>query len=105
MSEQNLSPITPYAAAKVANAVLAKRGEERVITPQMMYSYAKNGHIDTVTVPGSKKVHFDGNAFKTWLTGYINNTTSAGRQDYNKLAAQYMLDDETEEVEETVDAE
>jgi hypothetical protein len=105
MSEQNLSPITPYAAAKVANTVLAAKGEERVITPQMMYSYAKNDRIATVDVPGTNKVHFDGNAFKTWLTGYINNTTSTGRQDYNKLAAQYMVADETEEVEETVDAE
>lgn len=104
MSEQNLSPITPYAAAKVANTVLAAKGEERVITPQMMYSYAKNGRIDTVEVAGTKKVHFSGNAFKSWLTDYVNNTTSTGRQDYNKLAAQYMVAD-TEEVEETVDAE
>jgi hypothetical protein len=100
-----MSPITPYAAAKVANTVLAAKGEERVITPQMMYSYAKSNRIATVVVPGEKKVYFDGNAFKTWLTGYVLNTTGSGRQDYNKLAAEYMVEDETETETETETAE
>ena len=67
-----------------------------MITPQMMYSYAKN-RIETVEVEGSKKIYFVGESFKAWLTDYVNNTTSSGRQDYNKLAAQYMVGVEVEE--------
>jgi hypothetical protein len=85
-----MEPITPFYAAKVANVVLAANGQERIVTPQMMYSYAKNHRIQTVEVPGNKKVHFDGDAFKAWLDGYVAGTGTVGKKDVEKLAAQYM---------------
>jgi hypothetical protein len=85
-----MEPITPFYAAKVANIVLQATGKDNVITPQMMYSYAKNRRIATVEVEGSKKVHFDGDAFKAWLDGYVSGTGSTGKRDVEKLAAQYM---------------
>jgi hypothetical protein len=85
-----MEPITPFYAAKVANVVLAAAGQERIVTPQMMYSYAKNGRIKTVSVEGTKKVHFDADAFKIWLDAYVAGKTSTGKKDVNALAAQYM---------------
>jgi hypothetical protein len=85
-----LPPITPYAAAQITNRVLKAKGVDKEITPQMMYSYAKKNSIQTVTVAGSKKVHFDGDAFKTWLTAYVNGgSVTTGRADYDKLAKQF----------------
>lgn len=95
----SLSPLTPYAAAKVANVVLANKGMDKTITPQMMYSYAKNDRIETVEVPGTKKVHFDGDAFKAWLESYIAGNAASGRTDFDKLATQYMTSTEVDESE------
>jgi hypothetical protein len=98
MSEQptnqpttNYAPITPYAAHKIVNIVLASKGQDKVVTPQMMYSYAKNKRIATTEVPGSKKVYFDGNAFKAWLDAYVSGQNVAGgKVNFENLASQYM---------------
>jgi hypothetical protein len=85
-----MNPITPFAAAKVANAVLKAKGQERTITPQMMYSYARNNRIATIVVDGTKKIFFDGDAFKKWLDAYVSNTAGTGKVYYDELAKQYM---------------
>lgn len=38
-----MSEMTPYAFANALSAELKKRGYEKVIRPQMMYNYKKNG--------------------------------------------------------------
>jgi hypothetical protein len=90
-TEKKYAPITPYAAHKVVNLVLSSKGQDRVVTPQMMYSYAHNNRIQTVTVPGSKKVYFDGNAFKQWLDSYVSGQNVAGgKVNFESLAAEYL---------------
>jgi hypothetical protein len=85
------APITPYAAHKIVNIVLASKGQDKVVTPQMMYSYAANNRIKTIEVPGNKKVHFDGNAFKEWLDAYVaGGNVAGGKVNFENLAAQYM---------------
>jgi hypothetical protein len=90
--EQRMPNLTPYYAAKVVEAVFSARGIEGTRpTPQMMYSYAKKGTIKTVE--GTKKVMFDGNAFKKWLDEYIQKAASglgAGKVDIEVLADQFM---------------
>jgi hypothetical protein len=86
-----MDAITPYAAAKVVNIVLASKGQDRVVTPQMMYSYAKNKRIATVTIAGDKKVYFDGDSFKQWLDAYVaGKNVAGGKVNFETLAAQYM---------------
>jgi hypothetical protein len=86
-----MEPITPYAAAKVVNIVLASKGQDRIVTPQMMYSYAKNKRIATISIVGDKKVYFDGDAFKIWLDSYVSGKNVAGgKVNFETLASQYM---------------
>jgi hypothetical protein len=85
-----MNPITPFAAARVANVVLKAAGQERTVTPQMLYSYARNKRITTVKVDGTDKIFFDGNAFKKWLDAYVQNKSGTGKVDYDELAKQYM---------------
>jgi len=87
-----LGPLTPYAAWKVAEAVLTARSlDSSKLAPQRFYGMAKKGQIATVQLAGDKKVYFDGEAFKTWLTAYMTGTAQVGgRQNYDKLAEQYM---------------
>jgi hypothetical protein len=85
-----LSPITPFYAAKVANIRLASEGIEKTVTPQMLYTYHKKGTIASATVTGSDKKYFDGDAFKTWLNQYVTGGATNTRTDVEALAAQYM---------------
>jgi len=84
------SPLTPYAAAKVANIVLAAKGVEKTVTPQMLYSYAENERIQTVTVEGDKRTYFDGQAFKTWLDQYVEGGAPGSRVNFEQLASEYL---------------
>jgi hypothetical protein len=85
------APLTPYAAAKVINIVLASKNCEKIVTPQMMYSYAKNRRIESF-VGTDKKVYFDGEAFKKFLDSYVESilTNGSRRNDYDQIASQYM---------------
>jgi hypothetical protein len=86
--EVQFANLTPYAAAQVTNRVLAARGIDRKVTPQMLYSYAKKSTI--ATVPNSKPVEFVGSAFKAWLDQYVTGGAKAARQDFDALADQFM---------------
>ncbi len=92
VEQPKLGPLTPYAAWKVAEAVLMAKGlDSSKLTPQRFYGMAKKGQIATVQITGDKKVYFDGEAFKTWLDAYADGTaTAGGRQNYEVLAEQYM---------------
>jgi hypothetical protein len=89
MSEQ-FPNLTPYQAFQVTEARLTEMGDERKITPQAMYSLAKNGtvasnHAEFVKAggkgnPSGIKVEFNGEAFKTWLDAYLNGTGGTGRK-------------------------
>lgn len=85
------APLTPYAAAKVVNIVLASKNVDKLVTPQMMYSYAKNKRIATI-IGSDKKIYFDGDAFKIWMDSYIESimTNGSRRNDYENIASQYM---------------
>lgn len=37
--------LSPYGAAKVVNALLAEAGVEKVLPPQMFYTYVAKGYI------------------------------------------------------------
>jgi hypothetical protein len=82
--------LTPYAAAQVANRVFAAKDQNRKVTPQMMYGYAKNGTIASnyKTRAEKEKVYFDGDAFKAWLDKPASQ--QAGRVDFDELAKQFM---------------
>jgi len=86
------SPLTPYAAWKVAETVLNALGvDSSKLTPQRMYGMAKRGTIETIELQNDEKVYFDGDSFYQWLQNYINGTAATGgRQNYEKLAEQYM---------------
>jgi cytochrome c556 len=97
--------ITPFAAAKVTNAVLASKGFDDVtIPPQMMYNYAKNHRIlSNYDSRNGGKVYFDGDDFKAWLDRYVAKIESGqtvGRIDYDELAKQYMTS-EVQDAEDT----
>jgi hypothetical protein len=68
-----MSSMTPYKAAKIVNAALVTEGIEKVIPPQMMYTYANKGYVKSVTVDGKKRITKDG--LDEWLVGYINKLT------------------------------
>jgi len=96
MSTQ-FADLTPFAAAKVTNAVLRSHGLDDVeVKPQMMYTYAKKNVIASnyATRDESEKVLFDGDAFKAWLDTYVtkikNGESGSARVDYDKLAEQYI---------------
>lgn len=99
-----VSDLTPYAAFKVTNLVLAAEGLDKVITPQMLYSYAQKELI--ATVPGSKPILFQGEAFKEWLDKYVSrvrNGDANARVDYEALAEQFMADEDPEDEDEQDD--
>jgi len=99
-----ISDLTPYAAFKVTNLVLAAEGLDKVITPQMLYSYAQKELI--ATVPGSKPILFQGEAFKEWLDKYVSrvrNGDANARVDYEALAEQFMADEDPEDEDEQDD--
>jgi hypothetical protein len=116
--------LTPFAAAKVVTAkgrqagMTNPDGSTFELAPQTMYGLAKRNVIATTSMPGSKKIFFDGEAFETWLKAYFSGrtgSTAGGRQDYDRLAEQYLLADEaglqidasveTESVDDKVEAE
>jgi hypothetical protein len=67
--------MSPYAAAKVVNAQLAELGIEKVLPPQMFYTYVKKNYIKSVLVDGKKKVTHT--ALAEWFVGYVNKNTKA----------------------------
>jgi phage terminase Nu1 subunit (DNA packaging protein) len=95
-SKQQYNNVTPFAAAKIANVVLTKKGLDAEVKPQMMYSYAKKGIIQSnyETRTDGEKIYFDGAAFKQWLDKYIvrieNGESGSSRVDYDVLAEQFM---------------
>jgi hypothetical protein len=86
----NFAPLTPYAAFKVTNRVLEAQGIDKTVSSQMLYGYAKTQRIATVRVEGSKKVYFDGNAFKAWLDAYIAGGAESGKVNLDALVAEYL---------------
>jgi LPS O-antigen subunit length determinant protein (WzzB/FepE family) len=70
MSKTNTATMTPYAASKIANKALEDAGVEKVLPPQMFYTYAKKAYIKPTLVDG--KVRIKAEDLQTWLTGYIN---------------------------------
>jgi hypothetical protein len=86
------SDITPFYAHQVVNFRLEAEGIDKTVTPQMMYSYAKKGLIDSNYATRSKgeKIYFNGEAFKNWLAKYVKNDQVAGSVDIETLAAQYI---------------
>ena len=88
--------ITPFAAAQVANKVLERRGLDAEVKPQMLYSYANKGIIDSnyKTRAEGEKIYFVGSAFKAWLDKYVtrieNGESGSARVDYDVLADQFM---------------
>jgi Na+-transporting NADH:ubiquinone oxidoreductase subunit NqrA len=97
--------ITPYAAAKVTNIVLANAELDKVIKPQMLYTYAKKNIIATTTNEKGNVV-FIGDAFKEWLDKYVEkvrNGEGATRTDYTALAEQFITNDESVEVPEELE--
>jgi len=78
-----MTAMTPYAAAKIVNDTLKDAGIEKVLPPQMMYTYAKKGYIDTVTV--NEKVRITQSGLDKWLAGYLGKLqgTTAEETDTN----------------------
>jgi hypothetical protein len=81
MSEKTASSeatalLTPYAAAKVVNALLAEAGVDKAIPPQMVYNYTtarvragKAPFIEVTVV--DDKTYISAEALATWATKYV----------------------------------
>lgn len=102
MSEQTqnetvrtFAPITPFFAARVVNAKLEAEGIDKVVTPQMMYNYAKKHVIESnYDNRGDGKVYFVGEAFAKWLKKYverIQNGQDGSNFDAEKALEAYSL--------------
>jgi hypothetical protein len=96
------SDLSPYAASKVIEHVLAKHEISEKQTPQWLYGYAKRGVIAATCDQGSSDhrahakcthVMFDGDAFAAWLQRYVAGRVSGssvrGKTDFAALAAEY----------------
>lgn len=57
--------LSPYACAKVVNAELKNLGIEKVLPPQMFYTYVKKGSIPST----DKKVALED--LQTWFVAYV----------------------------------
>lgn len=64
MSNNTVETVSPYAAAKLVNAVLVEVGLKE-IPPQMMYNYVKKGYIPSV----DKKINVSD--LHEWTTKYL----------------------------------
>ena len=93
--------MTPYAAAKIANAELVEAGIEKVLPPQMFYTYTKKGYIESTEVAGKRvvtRVQLD-----KWLKGYIqklqakDTDTSAEQVDEDQLELDFVTPEKVEE--------
>lgn len=69
MSEKTAPTFSPYEAAKKVNAFLKEQGIEKVLPPQMFYTYTAKGYIESVVVGGKRRVTDD--ALATWTTKYV----------------------------------
>lgn len=58
--------LSPYACAKIINTELAERGVEKVLPPQMFYTYVKKAYIPSE----NKKVNIVD--LQVWFEGYYN---------------------------------
>jgi hypothetical protein len=91
-----MSPLTPYAAAQVINKILELKGIDRKIPPQQMYSAAKNGTIPSnySTRADKEKVYFEAEPLAAYIKDFVarieRGDAVAGKQDYDKLAEQFM---------------
>jgi len=64
--------LSPYQCAKVVNAQLKDLGIEKVLPPQMFYTYTSptKNYIASVTVDGKRKVSRD--VLAAWFVSYVN---------------------------------
>jgi hypothetical protein len=58
--------LSPYACAKIVNAELAKLNIDKVLPPQMFYTYVAKNKIKST----NKKVALED--LQTWFVGYVN---------------------------------
>lgn len=94
VNESSLPNLTPFAACKVANKIITVKGFDKDLKPQMFYTYAKKGLIDSnyATRTDNEKIYFVGASFKTWLDKYITkleNGEDVSGKDYDELAEQF----------------
>lgn len=62
--------MTPYAAAKIVNAVLETLETGKQIPPQMMYNYANKQYIKS-TRDGQNKIQIVEDDLQEWLKKYV----------------------------------
>lgn len=69
----NAASMTPYAAAKVANAALAAAGVDKVLPPQMFYNYTsariRKGKAPFIPVDAEGRITVEG--LQGWLAKYL----------------------------------
>lgn len=98
--EKIMTSMTPYAAAKIANERIKEEGLEKVLPPQMFYTYVNKGYIASVVVDNKKRVTKDG--LEKWLVGYINKLTGNTLKETDENVDENQLGlfdaDETKEV-------
>jgi len=64
MTDTTATLVSPYAAAKLVNNELATRGVEKVLPPQMFYTYIKKQYIPST----NKKINVVD--LMVWFEGY-----------------------------------
>lgn len=81
MTDVKTYSLSPYACAKLVNETLAARGVEKVLPPQMFYTYVKKAYIPSK----DKKVNIVD--LQVWFEAY-----------YKKLTKQVEVAEVAEEV-------
>jgi hypothetical protein len=92
--ERTLPDLTPYAASKVVNTMLARAGVAVKVTSQAMYSRASKGVVESYR-DADGKWFVKGESFARWakryVDGYVNGTATQTRVDYDALADLYAV--------------
>lgn len=66
-----MNTYSPYQCAKVVNAQLQEQGIEKVLPPQMFYTYTKKEYIKSFT-DSNNKVRVRHEDLVQWYTKYID---------------------------------
>lgn len=80
----NTALLSPYQAAKLVNEQLTELGIDKVLPPQMFYTYTKKGYIKSVEVDDKRKI--DPQDLADWFTNYVEKVNRIANEKAAKAA-------------------
>ena len=64
--------VTPFQICKAVNATLAAAGINKVLPPQMLYSYRRQGKFESsIATDGTGRIVVDRESFEIWFASYL----------------------------------